>query len=258
MYKNNFRDGIVLMLKGWRHTLTNIKFVALWGILSSIFTSVLLLSCGWFLSNISNPLTFYISNSFAYNVIVAPIFLMAYVMTFLYQYKDRQNASSIFKKNIKDFYLWCALPILLFVASGLSMIFIGNITIFYSLIAVAIAYLIFTSLAPLYMIRSHYSVSEATKESFSDVKSYMIAFIPSFFINGLVLLGLFKLLDWAISLASIHSNTAAMILVIAVSLAKPLLYAVPLFNILNAISDFQKNNQNTMRHDDYVEVGDSY
>lgn len=258
MYKNNFRDGIVLMLKGWRHTLKNIKFVALWGVISSIFTSVILLSCGWLLTNISNPLSFYISNSLAYNVIVAPIFLMAYIMTFLYQYKERQNASSIFKKNIKDFYLWCAVPILLFVASGLSMIFIGSMVIFYGLLAAGIVYLIFTGLAPLYVIKSHYSVAEANKESFTDVKSHIITFLPSCVMNGLVLFGLFKLLDWAISLASIHSNTTAMILVIAVSLAKPLLYAVPLFNMLNAISDFQKNNQNPMRHDDYVEVGDSY
>lgn len=258
MYKNNLRDGIVLMLKGWRHTLTNIKFVALWGVLSSIFTSVILLCSGWILSNIENPLAFYISNSIAYSVIVAPIFLMAYIMTLLYQYKERGNASFLFKKSVKDFYLWCAPVILLFIFSGLSMIFIGNIALFYGLILAGFAYLFFTGIAPFYIIKNEYSVAEANKESLENVKSYIIAFLPTCIINGAILFGLFKLLEWAISLASIHSDTAAMILIIAVSLAKPLMYALPLFSVLNAISDFKKSNDKPIRHEDYVEVGETY
>lgn len=258
MYKNNLHDGIVLMLKGWRATLTNMKFVILWGVLSSIFTSILLLCSGWILSNIENPLAFYVSNSIVYNVIMAPIFLMAYVMTLLYQYKERQNASLLFKKSIKDFYLWCAAPILLFVVSGLSMIFVGNAALFYSLITAGFAYLFFTGIAPFYMIKSDYSVAEANRESLGNIKNHIITFLPSCIINGALLLGLFKLLDWTISIASIHSNKTAMILVIGVSLAKPLLYALPLFSILNAISDFKKSNDSPVRHEDYVEVGETY
>lgn len=240
---SKIKNGLMFFIDTWKKI--DYKKAIIWGGLSSIYTGILLLSINYLSEKIPDPLVGYILKSVLSILIIIPIFLIAYIIV------DKKNIH-YFKNNLFIFYIWLLPSLVISCLAGILMIFIGNIYIFYFLFFLNAVYLIATIFSP-YLLFKNKDLKESMIMSIKKVYNNLniLFFI---ILNIIIVLLIFKGLGYITNIIAEDNINIALILSIIISLCKPLLYALPLFNILVITKEIKDNEENIGIKKD--EVGD--
>ena len=223
---SSIKSGSIFFINAWKNL--SYKKAMVWGILSSIYTGAFLLSIN------------YISEK------IIPIFLIAYIIT------DKKNISH-FKNNIYSFYIWLLPSLMIACLAGLEMIFLGNIYIFYLLLLLNVIYLVATMFSPYYLFK-HKDLKESMIASIKRIRSEPQILVSVIF-NIILTIIIFNLINTIAYLIAGYNLNAGLILTIFISLFKPLLYSLPLFNLLETIR-MVKDKEDKKRDVKVDKIGD--
>ncbi|EPP7233303.1 hypothetical protein ACTOJ1_000157 [Shigella flexneri] len=221
---SSIKSGSIFFINAWKNL--SYKKAMVWGILSSIYTGAFLLSINYISEKINDPLLGYVFKSVISILIIIPIFLIAYIIT------DKKSISH-FKNNIYSFYIWLLPSLIIACLAGLEMIFFGNIYIFYLLLLLNVIYLVVTMFSPYYLFK-HKDLKESMIASIKRIRSEPQILVPVIF-NIILTIIIFNLMNTIAYLIAGYNLNAGLILTIFISLFKPLLYSLPLFNLLETI-----------------------
>lgn len=240
---NELRKGLSSFISAWKEI--NYKKALVWGISSSLYTGILLLSIGFISERMEDPLIGYLTKSILSSLITIPIFLFAYIIV-------TKNPTTYFKNNIIDFYIWLTPYVALSLISGLTMIFTGNIYLYYSVVGISIIYLLITIFSPYYFFDKK-DVKDSLFLSSNIFFKNLYIIIP-IVLNIIILLSIFQLLGYLTEFIVQHNINLALILTIITSLIKPILYMLPLFNILTVAVKIKNESVNNRK--EIEKVGD--
>jgi len=229
---SKIKNGLTFFIDAWK--IIDYKRTIAWGVLSSIYTGIFLLSINYISEKLPDPFIGYILRSILSLLIIVPIFLVAYIMV------DKKSISK-FKNHIAGFYMWLLPSIIISCLAGVLMIFIGNIYILYSLILLNAIYLVITMFSPYYLLK-HKDLKESIVISMKKICSNIDVLIPVI-LNILTVIIIFYAVGYLPSFIAKYNMNMALILTIIFSLFKPLLYALPLFNMLTIVKNIKDDDK---------------
>ena len=235
------KDGFLSFSQAWKSI--NYKKALIWGMLSSLYTALLLLLIGYISEIIPDPLIGYITKSICSSIIIIPIFLMAYLII------DKKSIS-YFKYSIFDFYKLLLPCIFVSSLAGIVMIFTGNIYIFYGIVFLIGVYLFFTVFSPFYIFERK-DLKDAIFISVKKIFNNFNLLIP-LLLNIFFAVLIFKAVGFITYSIAQHNINIGLVLTIIFALTKPLLYMLPLFNILTVVKELKDKSSHNKNEIDKV------
>lgn len=238
-YKKNV---LIFFIDAWK----NIEYLKIlkWGVLSSLYTGILFLSIGYLTELIKNPFVGYALKSTLSNLVLPPIFLYAYIII--------NKKKSSFTKYIGNFYIWVIPPIILSSIASIMIILTGNIYLFYTIFSINVIYLLLSIFTPLFMFE-YKDFIESIILSIKLFSKNILIFIPIIIINFALLFFITQLLNMITYEISNVNMSVGLIVSMIISLSKPLIYTLPLFNLLEVAKKIK-----TLEKEDVVkdQIGD--